>query len=83
MACEHPERDSRRHTRDPHAIRHQIDDGRLGAASGIEPTMLIRVARTGEPGQTFPTPELGEVEPWPSRESANDGRLRSPRTGDT
>ena len=82
MACGYTVRASRRQTRDPDAVRHQLDDGRLGAASGIEPAMLVRVARTGGPGQTPPTPELGEVEPWPSPESADDGRPCSPRAGD-
>lgn len=82
MTGENAEGDSRRQARDPHAVHHQVEDGRLSAASGIEPAMLIRLARPGRSRSTFPTPELGKVEPWPPREPADNGRLGSRRAGD-
>jgi hypothetical protein len=43
----------------PVAVNHEDDDWWLGAMRGVEPTMLVRLARSSWSGHAAPAPELG------------------------
>jgi hypothetical protein len=58
------------------AVDHQDDDGRPRAMRGVEPAVLVGLARPGRTGQPAPGPELREIEVRPAGEMPG-GALRS------